>query len=365
MTSEAQNSALIGKLQHTAGVELGAAITSSLKGRYDPHQAAAIVEKRVRDGTYVMLEPLSELLARTGNQSLYALTKQRLFSEPRFLLPLYRSGFADPEIESRLCKELYSLRLKPGMRGNIAECMSVAGTAESLPTLEQILEELQGKSAVNRHFTPMLGPVEDAENRSDRTFLETVARAIKCIESRGVACPDDGTDDKISSQKSVAFLISQGEGQKIEFKSSLRWDFRQNNRNDDLIFDVAKTVAAFYNAEGGTLLIGVSDDGSILGLKKDYALLTGTNKWDEFHKLLVDRLSSYFGLAKLTSSVRITKESLDCEELCRLDVQPLKERMNPAEIAHKDKKYVFVRYCGTSRQYSTAEYLEYLRSVLS
>ena len=34
---------------------------------------------------------------------------------------------------------------------------------------------------------------------------------------------------------------------------------------------ILKTVAGFWNAEGGTLLVGVSDDGSVLGLDADLA----------------------------------------------------------------------------------------------
>ena len=41
-----------------------------------------------------------------------------------------------------------------------------------------------------------------------------------------------------------------------------------------------KSIAAFSNGEGGTLLIGVNDEGEILGLEHDYSSLNGTK--DEF-----------------------------------------------------------------------------------
>ena len=50
-------------------------------------------------------------------------------------------------------------------------------------------------------------------------------------------------------------------------------------RDERLERAVAKTVAGFLNAEGGVLLIGVADDGSIPGIEDDYTLLkapTGT-----------------------------------------------------------------------------------------
>ena len=38
---------------------------------------------------------------------------------------------------------------------------------------------------------------------------------------------------------------------------------------------ILKTVAAFANSQGGTLLIGVDDEGTILGLEQDYLSLDG------------------------------------------------------------------------------------------
>lgn len=51
-------------------------------------------------------------------------------------------------------------------------------------------------------------------------------------------------------------LVRQGEGQRLEFK-----------RKADHPDKIMKEVAAFANSDGGLLLIGVSDDGNIPGLK--------------------------------------------------------------------------------------------------
>ena len=54
-------------------------------------------------------------------------------------------------------------------------------------------------------------------------------------------------------------LVTQGEGQHLEYKSKLP-DTRDEKRH------VFKTVAAFANGDGGTIAFGVSDDGRICGL---------------------------------------------------------------------------------------------------
>ncbi len=41
---------------------------------------------------------------------------------------------------------------------------------------------------------------------------------------------------------------------------------------------VAKTIAAFMNANGGTLIIGVDSKGNILGLESDFAVVRDSKK---------------------------------------------------------------------------------------
>ncbi len=80
--------------------------------------------------------------------------------------------------------------------------------------------------------------------------------------------------------KDLALLLVQGEGPILEFKSSFRWDLRQNQANKGLEAVILKTIAGFMNGNGGTLLIGVADDGAIVGLKPDYTLLKKTRcRW--------------------------------------------------------------------------------------
>ncbi len=76
-----------------------------------------------------------------------------------------------------------------------------------------------------------------------------------------------------SEQQEIEALIKAGESATVEFKSSARWDMRQNKLNKELEQVIVKTVAGFLNTEGGTLLIGVDDGGIIVGLQHDYQTL--------------------------------------------------------------------------------------------
>ncbi|MEM5583714.1 ATP-binding protein [Roseibium sp. AS2] len=92
----------------------------------------------------------------------------------------------------------------------------------------------------------------------------------------------------------VPDLMQQGETHRVEFKSSLRWDLKENCVNRNLEKVVAKTLAGFYNAEGGHLLIGVDDDGRPLGLDPDLATLKSPDL-DSFERTINDIVSRALG----------------------------------------------------------------------
>ncbi|WP_144159676.1 DUF262 domain-containing protein [Paraburkholderia sp. BCC1885] len=64
-------------------------------------------------------------------------------------------------------------------------------------------------------------------------------------------------------------LISGGETDAVEFKSTLRTNLHTGQVDEKIHLSALKTIAAFLNAKGGTLLIGVADSGEVLGLDSD------------------------------------------------------------------------------------------------
>jgi len=86
--------------------------------------------------------------------------------------------------------------------------------------------------------------------------------------------------DALSNAKqasTIQELIKAGESSSIEFKSTLRFDVVGEVKNLELEQEVLKAIAAFLNAEGGYLLIGVADDGNIYGIERDLELVTHNN----------------------------------------------------------------------------------------
>jgi len=92
--------------------------------------------------------------------------------------------------------------------------------------------------------------------------------------------PDENLlfDQYLRGHRNAEDLIRGGESQTLEFKSTLRWNLKENRKDDKgVTHAVLKTIAAFLNTEGGDLLIGVADDKSIVGIETDQ--LDGDDKF--------------------------------------------------------------------------------------
>ncbi|MGW5522433.1 RNA-binding domain-containing protein [Gordonia sp. NPDC003950] len=92
----------------------------------------------------------------------------------------------------------------------------------------------------------------------------------------------------------VAELIAAGESAQVEFKSTARINTRTGEKDPRMEQVIVKTVSAFLNADGGTLLIGVDDEGTPLGLDADYATLRVPDA-DRFELWLRDLLTTALG----------------------------------------------------------------------
>ncbi len=64
-------------------------------------------------------------------------------------------------------------------------------------------------------------------------------------------------------------LISGGEGVSVEYKSTMRTNLHTGKKDPQMELAVIKSIAAFLNSNGGTLIIGVSDEGMPIGLGVD------------------------------------------------------------------------------------------------
>lgn len=96
--------------------------------------------------------------------------------------------------------------------------------------------------------------------------------------------------EKASSPIEIINLIKKGEGDKIEFKSTLRTNLYTKEIDRKIEHVVLKTVSAFLNSEGGILLIGVNNDGSVVGIETD-----NFPNYDKFNLHFTNLVKEYIG----------------------------------------------------------------------
>ena len=155
-------------------------------------------------------------------------------------------------------------------------------------------------------------------------------------------------------------MIEAGESDGLEFKSSLRWDYRSAGKNKNLKYATLKTIAAFSNAEGGTLLIGVADDGEILGLEVDYGTFGDASR-DKFELHLTNLLNEAFDKAYVKSNISVSFPQVGEKEICQVEVQP---SSNPKFVwvqnknGQKQQKF-YVRSGNSSQEFSQEETHKY------
>jgi hypothetical protein len=154
----------------------------------------------------------------------------------------------------------------------------------------------------------------------------------------------------------LADLIAQGESAVLEFKSSLRWAMPEGGVNKALEKVVVKTVAGFLNGkEGGTLLIGVADDGSVTGLQGDYASSPSISDRDGFELHLRKLLSNTIG-ESIHAFVTVTFHCLDDKDVCQVRVDPSD---HPVYVQDEGKSVFFLRTGNATNALPVDEVVKY------
>jgi eukaryotic-like serine/threonine-protein kinase len=99
----------------------------------------------------------------------------------------------------------------------------------------------------------------------------------------------------------IGRLLASDESVDLEFKSTLRTpvpsipveEMSKKAIARVLEQQVLKTIAAFHNTEGGTLIIGVADDKKVIGIEEDYPTVHGSS--DGWRRAFDDLVSAHLG----------------------------------------------------------------------
>jgi hypothetical protein len=167
--------------------------------------------------------------------------------------------------------------------------------------------------------------------------------------------------EQTEAAATIEDLIQEGESDELEFKSTLRWDLKESVTSKKMEEVIVKTVAALANGQGGTLVIGVDDDGKVIGLGHDYLSLGGADR-DKFEVHLHNLLNEHLGVALVTSKIDIRFHEIEGLEVCQVDVDRARD---PVIITTKDKngqkiEKFYVRSGNASHEIPMSEMNAYL-----
>lgn len=182
-----------------------------------------------------------------------------------------------------------------------------------------------------------------------------VAQAAKdaALEAFRATAPKPG-------DPAIAALIQAGESSRVEFKSTARWNVKAGQADKKMEEIVQKTVAAFWNAEGGTLVIGVEDNGNVYGLEADYKTLGAKGNRDGYELFLTEILLKE--RPELRGYLSVTFHQVEGKEVCRLEVKkaPRPVFLEYSENGRTGEKF-FARVNNSTREFTTSQALEYIR----
>ncbi|WP_297778422.1 type ISP restriction/modification enzyme [uncultured Roseovarius sp.] len=159
---------------------------------------------------------------------------------------------------------------------------------------------------------------------------------------------------------SVEEIIGADESRELEFKSTFQWDMRKGEQNKSLQKQVLKTLAAFMNSDGGTLVIGVTDDKEIVGLEHDLKLVQ--NSLDAFENRLLSVFSSAIGAPYSLHCKMRFADAQNGKKVCVIDVAAAKE---PVFVDFQGQHEFFIRRGNATVGLNASEQHTYTRQRFS
>jgi hypothetical protein len=188
----------------------------------------------------------------------------------------------------------------------------------------------------------------------DQNLLQPAVNILLQEKSEIQTLPARKTTLAIEEQ--VEDVIRKGESETLEFKSALTWDYKLSKQSKEIETAIAKTLCAFMNSKGGTLIIGVDDTGQIIGLEKDFLSLSKRNR-DGFEQKLIGLVNSFLG-----------KENAACVHLSWQDVEKksvaivkVDRSKRPVYLDPQGKSEFYIRAGNSSQPLNVREATAYIQ----
>ena len=194
---------------------------------------------------------------------------------------------------------------------------------------------------------------ENWEHLDYRDFLEKRRELMAQVIAAGYRTLTTEPDQEAGPvELDLSRVIVNGESAAVEFKSALRTNLHTGNKDPRIELSVLKTLAGFLNTNGGTLIIGVSDDGTPLGIGVD-----GFTNEDKMSLHLVNLVNSRMGPQAMTSMHAHFEDYEDN----RVMVVKCGKAPKPVFVKDGDIERFFIRTGPSTTELSASQTQDYIK----
>ena len=146
-----------------------------------------------------------------------------------------------------------------------------------------------------------------------------------------------------------------------KIKNDEQYDAWFKRKSPELMHAVMKTIAAFANTDGGTLLIGIADKPKkTLGLQADYDNLKVDD--DRFLIQIKSRFKHFFGDERYATILSLISDltiyPYEGKEICRIDVIPSKTTAVPVKHFETKIEEFYIRHSNSSEPIPPRKFYE-------
>ena len=306
---------------------------------------------------------ISPVILLVDDNDINLQTLYKTLDDQGYQLLIARSGEDALRIAARAKPDLILLDvMMPGIDG-YETCVRLRADENTsntviifLTALQSTEEKVRGLSLGAVDFITKPFEPDEIVARVSRHLEVHLRHKIVLEENRILA---DQLEDKLRSvpvdpterTEWIKALISSGENDRVEFKSTLRWNLKTRRAEKVIERSWLKSIVAFLNTDGGVLLIGVADAGDILGTEADQF-----QNEDKYLLHVNNRIREFIGL-EYVSFINFQLVPVEGKTVLLIQCQP-----SPSPVflnIGKDEDF-YIRVGPGNRRLSTSEVLTYV-----
>lgn len=206
-----------------------------------------------------------------------------------------------------------------------------------------------------------IDPAAAREDSFERFFNRRFEALIDRIGT-AMGKPVNRTADRDESpfarnDREIHELLSAGETDTVEFKSTGRKNLHTGQKDPGIEWSLVKSVVAFLNRYGGTVLVGVDDGGGLVGIEQDYPFVKSRNR-DGWVLWMTDVVSKTAGTVAATD-LRVRCHEIDGKTIARIDVTPAAQPVFATTLTQPKRDAFYVRLSASTEELSGQALLDY------